>query len=94
LIPDIVIASVGRPGAEDRHARLIESMYVKDPLAGASESFNVRDEAGLCIADKTAKNSDIVRIRGVTPAASSTGGHRWTNACKSRIIFSAWNGLA
>jgi uncharacterized protein (DUF1501 family) len=44
-IPNIGIASVGRPGVDDRQAKLIESMYAKDALGGAvAEGFRVRDD--------------------------------------------------
>jgi len=44
-IPNIGIGSVGKPGVDDRQAKLIESMYAKDTLGGAvSEGFKVRDD--------------------------------------------------
>src|SRR6266849_996043 len=44
-IPNIGISAVGKPGIDDRQARLIESMYAHDALAGAvSEGFRVRDD--------------------------------------------------
>jgi uncharacterized protein (DUF1501 family) len=44
-IPNIGIGSVGRPGVDDRQAKLIESMYAKDTLGCAvTEGFKVRDD--------------------------------------------------
>src|SRR3984893_12109995 len=44
-IPNIGIGSVGKPGVDDRQAKLIESMYAKYTLGGAvSEGFKVRDD--------------------------------------------------
>ncbi|WP_029004358.1 DUF1501 domain-containing protein [Azorhizobium doebereinerae] len=43
-VPNIAIASVGKPGIDARQARLIASMYAGGPLAGAvEEGFRVRD---------------------------------------------------
>src|SRR5579863_1140046 len=44
-IPNIGIGTVGRPGVDERQARLIESMYAKDALGSTvSEGFKVRDD--------------------------------------------------
>ena len=44
-IPNVAIAGVGKPGVDERQARLIEQMYQGQPLAGAvAEGFQVRDE--------------------------------------------------
>src|SRR5579863_10193642 len=44
-IPNIAIGAVGKPGVDDRQAKLIESMYAKDALGSTvSEGFKVRDD--------------------------------------------------
>ncbi|WP_183506039.1 DUF1501 domain-containing protein [Methylobacterium brachythecii] len=44
-VPNIAIARVGKPGIDDRQARLITAMYQATPLASSvSEGFRVRDE--------------------------------------------------
>ena len=45
VIPNIAINGVGKPGLDDRQARLIESMYQGQSLAtSVNEGFSVRDE--------------------------------------------------
>ncbi len=44
-VPNMAITGVGKPGIDDRQAKLIAAMYRDTPLAGAvSEGFRVRDE--------------------------------------------------
>lgn len=44
-VPNIAINGVGKPGIDERQAKLIASMYRETPLANAvSEGFRVRDE--------------------------------------------------
>ncbi|MCE4224719.1 DUF1501 domain-containing protein [Methylobacterium sp. C25] len=44
-VPNIAIARVGKPGIDERQARLITAMYKATPLASSvSEGFRVRDE--------------------------------------------------
>jgi len=63
-IPNIGIASVGKPGVDDRQAKLIESMYAKDTLGGAvSEGFKVRDDVY-----KTVSREMIAADRGAVSA--------------------------
>ncbi|WP_018261090.1 DUF1501 domain-containing protein [Methylobacterium sp. WSM2598] len=43
-VPNVAIHQVGKPGIDERQARLIASMYRESPLAGAvEEGFRVRD---------------------------------------------------
>ena len=54
-IPNIGIAAVGKPGVDDRQAKLIEGMYAKDALGGAvSEGFKVRDDVYKTVAEEMA----------------------------------------
>jgi len=63
-IPNIGIASVGKPRVDDRQAKLIESMYAKDALGGAvSEGFKVRDDVY-----KTVSQEMVVADRGAVSA--------------------------
>lgn len=44
-VPNMAITGVGKPGIDDRQAKLIAGMYRDTPLAGAvSEGFRVRNE--------------------------------------------------
>ncbi|MET0368760.1 MAG: DUF1501 domain-containing protein [Methylobacterium sp.] len=44
-VPNMAITGIGKPGIDDRQAKLIAAMYRDTPLAGAvSEGFRVRDE--------------------------------------------------
>lgn len=44
-VPNMAITGVGKPGIDDRQAKLIAGMYRDTPLSGAvSEGFRVRDE--------------------------------------------------
>ncbi|MCJ2025688.1 DUF1501 domain-containing protein [Methylobacterium sp. J-067] len=44
-VPNMAITGVGKPGIDERQAKLIAAMYHDTPLAGAvSEGFRVRDE--------------------------------------------------
>jgi len=63
-IPNIGIGSVGKPGVDDRQAKLIESMYAKDTLGGAvSEGFKVRDDVY-----KTVSQEMVAADRGAVSA--------------------------
>jgi uncharacterized protein (DUF1501 family) len=44
-VPNMAITTVGKPGIDDRQAKLITQMYRDTPLAGAvADGFRVRDE--------------------------------------------------
>ena len=63
-IPNVGIGSVAKPGVDDRQAKLIASMYAKDPLAGAvAEGFKVRDDVY-----KTASEEMAAADRGAISA--------------------------
>ena len=54
-IPNIGIGSIGKPGIDDRQAKLIERMYANDALAGAvSEGFRVRDDVYKTVSEEMA----------------------------------------
>ena len=74
-IPNIGIASVGKPGVDDRQAKLIESMYAKDPLAGAvSEGFKVRDDVYRTVSEEmVAADRGAVSARGFELSARRIG---------------------
>lgn len=57
-IPNIAIASVGRPGINDRQARLIMDMYQGHSLGGAiADGFAARDRTYAALADEMAAAS-------------------------------------
>ncbi|WP_375462607.1 DUF1501 domain-containing protein [uncultured Methylobacterium sp.] len=55
-VPNIAINGVGKPGIDERQAKLITAMYRDTPLAQAvSEGFRVRDEVYHAISDHPAE---------------------------------------
>ncbi len=74
-IPNIGIASVGRPGVNDRQSRLIEGMYAKDALGGAvAEGFKVRDDVYAEVAkEMTEANRGAVSPKGFELSARRIG---------------------
>src|SRR5258708_8087449 len=52
-IPNIGINSVGKPGVDDRQARLIKNMYAQSDLSSSvSEGFRVRDDVYKSISEE------------------------------------------
>jgi uncharacterized protein (DUF1501 family) len=74
-VPNIGIASVGKPGVDDRQSKLIESMYAKDALSGAvSEGFKVRDDVYASVAkEMTEANRGAVSPKGFELSARRIG---------------------
>ncbi len=74
-IPNIGISSVGKPGVDDRQAKLIESMYAHDALAGAvSEGFRVRDEVYRSVStEMAAADRGAVSAKGFELSARRIG---------------------
>jgi uncharacterized protein (DUF1501 family) len=74
-VPNIGIAAVGKPGVDDRQAKLIESMYAKDALGGAvSEGFKVRDDVYAEVAkEMTEANRGAVSPKGFELSARRIG---------------------
>jgi uncharacterized protein (DUF1501 family) len=74
-IPNIGIAAVGKPGVDDRQARLIEGMYAKDALGGAvSEGFKVRDDVYKTVAEEmAAADRGAVSAKGFELSARRIG---------------------
>jgi uncharacterized protein (DUF1501 family) len=72
-IPNIGIGSVGKPGVDDRQAKLIESMYAKDALGGAvSEGFKVRDDVYKTV-EMAAADRGAISARGFELSARRIG---------------------
>ena len=69
------INSVGKPGVDDRQARLIKDMYAQSDLAPAvSEGFRVRDDVYRSISEEmTAANRGAVSPRGFELSARRIG---------------------
>jgi uncharacterized protein (DUF1501 family) len=74
-VPNIGIAAVGKPGVDDRQAKLIESMYAKDALGNAvSEGFKVRDDVYAEVAkEMTEANRGAVSPKGFELSARRIG---------------------
>jgi uncharacterized protein (DUF1501 family) len=74
-IPNIGIASVGKPGVDDRQAKLIEGMYAKDALGGAvSEGFKVRDDVYKTVSEEmAAANRGAASAKGFELSARRIG---------------------
>src|SRR5712675_2254157 len=74
-IPNIGINSVGKPGVDDRQARLIKNMYEQSDLASSvSEGFRVRDAIYKSISEEmTAANRGAVSPRGFELSARRIG---------------------
>ena len=74
-IPNIGLNSVGKPGVDDRQARLIKDMYAQSDLASSvSEGFRVRDDVYRSISEEmTAANRGAVSPRGFELSARRIG---------------------
>ena len=74
-IPNIGIASVSKPGVDDRQARLIREMYAKGDLANSvSEGFRVRDDVYKSVSEEMmAANRGAVSPRGFELSARRIG---------------------
>jgi uncharacterized protein (DUF1501 family) len=74
-IPNIGIASVSKPGVDDRQARLIKDMYAHGDLASSvSEGFRVRDDVYKSVSEEmTAANRGAVSPRGFELSARRIG---------------------
>src|ERR1700736_6640972 len=74
-IPNIGINSVGKPGVDDRQAKLIKNMYAQSDLAASvSEGFRIRDDVYKSISEEmTAANRGAVSPRGFELSARRIG---------------------
>ena len=74
-IPNIGINAVGKPGIDDRQAKLIKQMYAHSDLASAvDEGFKVRDDVYRSISEEmTAANRGAVSPRGFELSARRIG---------------------
>ena len=74
-IPNMAMGSVGRPGVDERQAKLIASMYKADALAGSvGQGFAVRDEVYHQLSDEmTAASRGAVSAKGFELAARRIG---------------------
>jgi uncharacterized protein (DUF1501 family) len=74
-IPNIGLNSVGKPGVDDRQARLIKGMYAQTDLAASvTEGFRVRDDVYRSISEEmTAANRGAVSPRGFELSARRIG---------------------
>src|SRR5882757_670831 len=74
-IPNIGIASVSKPGVDDRQAKLIKDMYAHSDLAtSVSEGFRVRDDVYKSVSEEmTAANRGAVSPRGFELSARRNG---------------------
>lgn len=74
-VPNVSISAVGKPGIDDRQARLIRKMYENSELAPAiSEGFRVRDDVYQLISrELTEANRGAVSARGFELSARRIG---------------------
>jgi uncharacterized protein (DUF1501 family) len=74
-IPNIGIGSVGKPGVDERQAKLIAAMYHGTPLAQAvSQGFQVRDDVYRSVSDEmVAANRGAVSPKGFELSARRIG---------------------
>ena len=74
-VPNIALAGLGKPGVDERQAKLIAAMYAGGPLAGAvNEGFRVRDEVYRTISDHQAQaDRGAVSPKGFELAARRIG---------------------
>jgi uncharacterized protein (DUF1501 family) len=74
-IPNIGLNSVGKPGVDDRQAKLIQEMYAHTDLStSVSEGFRVRDDVYRSISEEmTAANRGAVSPRGFELSARRIG---------------------
>jgi uncharacterized protein (DUF1501 family) len=74
-IPNIGLNAVGKPGIDDRQARLIKQMYQHSDLAAAvEEGFKVRDDVYRSISEEmAAANRGAVSPRGFELSARRIG---------------------
>jgi len=74
-IPNIGINGVGKPGIDDRQARLIKNMYEHSDLSNSvSEGFRVRDDVYRAVSEEmTAANRGAVSPRGFELSARRIG---------------------
>ena len=74
-VPNIAVGSVGKPGVDDRQARLIAAMYEGGKLGPAvAEGFRVRDEVYRTVSDHQAQaDRGAVSARGFELAARRIG---------------------
>lgn len=70
-VPNIAITSVGKPGVDERQAKLIQEMYRGHHLqAAVNEGFSARDKAYAALADEmAAANRNAVSPSGFELAA-------------------------
>jgi uncharacterized protein (DUF1501 family) len=73
--PNMGIANVGKPGVDQRQARLIQSMYAGTPLAASvTEGFKVRDEVYETVsAEMKAANRGAASPKGFELSARRIG---------------------
>jgi len=74
-IPNVGIGGVGKPGVDDRQARLIEQMYQGQALAGSvAQGFQVRDEVYRTLSSEmTAANRGAASPKGFELSARRIG---------------------
>ncbi len=74
-IPNIALGGIGKPGVDDRQAKLIAAMYAGDPMAkSVSEGFEIRNQVYHSLAgEMVAANRGAVSAKGFELAARRMG---------------------
>jgi uncharacterized protein (DUF1501 family) len=74
MIPNIAINAVGKPGVDERQAKLILSMYEGHSLKEAvAQGFQVRDDVARSIAEEADANRGAVSPKGYELSARRIG---------------------
>jgi uncharacterized protein (DUF1501 family) len=92
-IPNIGLNSVGKPGVDDRQARLIEQMYHGEDLGrSVSEGFAVRDEVYRSISSEmVAANRSAVSPKGFELSARRIGRLMKTDYSLGFVDVGGWD---
>ncbi|QYE36601.1 DUF1501 domain-containing protein [Polymorphobacter sp. PAMC 29334] len=74
-IPNIALGGVGKPGIDDRQAKLISAMYAADPMGkSVSQGFTIRNEVYQSLAgQEVAANRGAVSPKGFELSARRMG---------------------
>ena len=73
-VPNIGIASVGKPGVDERQSKLIAAMYRGTPLeASVAQGFSVRDDVYRQVAEEPNASRGAVTPRGFELSARRVG---------------------
>ena len=91
-VPNIGIASVGKPGVDDRQARLIMDMYQGSPLEkSVAEGFEVRDEVYQSVTEMQQANRGAASPKGFELSARRIGRLMKTDYALGFVDVGGWD---